>query len=137
LPPDKPVVIGMRHGQQRFVSSVDEAAARAGLSAGMTVTHAQSLAAGLTVIQAAPDEDLEALTRLGFWCTRYAPLVTPDPPDGVFFDVAGSAHLFRGEAALIDDLIKRLEDAGISARAAVADTRAAPRTGRANFLAIE
>jgi protein ImuB len=111
-----------RHGQQRLVSSVDEAAARAGLSVGMTVTHAQSLVAVLTVIQTAPDEDVEALTRLAFWCTRYAPLVTPDPPDGVFFDVAGSAHLFRGEAALIDDLIKRLEAAGISARAAVADT---------------
>ena len=46
----------------------------------------------------------------------------PDPPDGVFFDVAGSAHFFRGEAALIDDLINRLEGAGLSARAAVADT---------------
>jgi protein ImuB len=88
----------------------------------MTVTHAQSLVAGLTVIQAAPDEDRDALTRLAFWSTRYAPLVTPDPPEGLFFDVAGSAHLFRGEAALIDDLIKRLEGAGISARAAVADT---------------
>src|SRR5262249_48063353 len=122
LPPDRPLVMALRHGQQRLISSVDDAAARAGLSAGMTVTHAQSLVAGLTVIHAAPPEDREPLTRLAFWCTRYAPLVTPDPPDGVFFDVAGSAHLFRGEAALIDDLIRRLEGAGISARAAVADT---------------
>ena len=29
-PPDKPLVMAMRHGQQRLVSSVDEAAARAG-----------------------------------------------------------------------------------------------------------
>jgi protein ImuB len=63
-----------------------------------------------------------ALRRLAFSCTRYAPLVTPDPPNGVFFDVAGSAHLFRGEAALIDDLIERLEDTSISARATIADT---------------
>ena len=57
-------------------------------------------------------------SQLGNGSTRYAPLVTRDPPDDVFFDVAGSAHLFRAEAALIDDLIRRLEGAGISARAA-------------------
>ena len=83
LPPDKPLVMAVSHGQRRLVSSVDEVAARAGLAAGMTVTHAQSLVAGLTVIHATQDEDLEALTRLAFWCTRYAPLVATDPPDGV------------------------------------------------------
>jgi hypothetical protein len=30
--------------------------------------------------------------------------VTPNPPDGVFIDVAGSAHLFHGEAALLQHL---------------------------------
>jgi protein ImuB len=84
LPPDKPLVMAMRHGQQRLVSSVNEAAARAGLSAGMTVTHAQSLVAGLTVIHAAPDEDRQALTRLAFWCTRYAPLVIAVDGGSVF-----------------------------------------------------
>ena len=60
--------------------------------------------------------------KLALWCTRYSPLVTPDPPDGVFIDVAGSAHLFSGEAALLSDLVARLNASGISARAAVADT---------------
>jgi protein ImuB len=53
---------------------------------------------------------------------KYSPLVTPDPPAGVFIDVAGSAHLFQGEAALIRDLCTRLSDDGIAAEAAIADT---------------
>jgi hypothetical protein len=39
-----------------------------------------------------------------------------------FIDVAGSAHLFQGEAVLIADLCKRLKDEGITAQAALADT---------------
>jgi protein ImuB len=52
----------------------------------------------------------------------YSPLVTPDPPDGIFIDVAGSAHLFKGEAALLEDLGKRLAAAGIASKTALSDT---------------
>jgi protein ImuB len=112
----------MAEGQRRVVASVDEAAEQAGLLPGMTVTHAQSLVAGLTVIDATPEDDDAGLVRLALWCTAYAPLVTPDPPEGVFIDIAGAAHLFQGEAALIGDLRRRLKVAGFAARAAVADT---------------
>jgi protein ImuB len=82
-------------GQRRVVASVDDAAARLGLACGMTVTHAQSLVPDLCVVNATPEEDEAALLRLALWCIRYSPLVTPDPPDGIFIDVAGSAHLFQ------------------------------------------
>jgi protein ImuB len=74
------------------------------------------------VIEATSDDDEAALIRLALWCIKYSPLVTPDPPDGVLIDVAGSAHLFQGEAALINDLCRRLGAEGIAARAALADT---------------
>jgi protein ImuB len=103
-------------------ASVDEAAHRLGLSSGMTVTHAQSLVPDLHVVDAKPEDDNEALVRLALWCTMYSPLVTPNPPDGVFIDVAGSAHLFQGEAALLEDLKRRLTAAGVASKAAIADT---------------
>jgi protein ImuB len=59
---------------------------------------------------------------LALWCIRYSPLVTPDPPNGIFIDVAGSAHLFQGEPALLKDLCQRLSTQGVTARAAIADT---------------
>lgn len=109
-------------GSRRVLASTDEAAERLGLACGMTVTHAQSLVPGLCVVNADPEGDEAALCRLALWCTMYSPLVTPDPPDGVFIDVAGSAHLFHGEVSLREDLLKRLLGAGLTAKAAIADT---------------
>jgi nucleotidyltransferase/DNA polymerase involved in DNA repair len=114
--------MAIMQGARRVIASVDQTAARLELEPGMTVTHAQSLIPDLEVIDAMPEEDEAALIRLGLWCIRYSPLVTPNPPDGVFIDVAGSAHLFQGEAALIADLCKRLAAEAITAKASLADT---------------
>jgi protein ImuB len=76
-PPDEPLVFAAMEGQRRVIVSVDDAAARAGLETGMTVTHAQSLIPGLHVLDARPEEDEAALSRLAIWCLRYSPLVMP------------------------------------------------------------
>jgi len=94
-------VTAAMQGPRRLLASVDQAAEALGLRCGMTVTHAQTLVPGLCVLDARPEEDEAALLRLAIWCVRYSPIVTPNPPDGVFIDVAGSAHLFQGEAALM------------------------------------
>jgi len=109
-------------GQRRILASVDDAAQKLGLLPGMTVTHAQSLVPDLCVVNATPTEDEASLWRLALWCVRYSPLVTPDPPDGIFIDVAGSAHIFQGEDALISDLHTRLAAQNIASKAALADT---------------
>src|SRR5262249_40088142 len=119
---DKPLVTASMQGQRRVLASVDDVAERMGLTCGMTVTHAQSLIPDLHVVKATPEEDEAALERLALWCVKYSPLVTPNPPDGIFIDVAGSAHLFQGEAPLLNDLCKRLAAEGITAKAALADT---------------
>jgi protein ImuB len=122
LPRDRPLVTAELQGQRRLLTSIDDVAERLGLAKGMSVTHAQSLVPELIVIDADPDDDLANLERLALWCMRYSPLVTPDPPDGIFIDVAGSAHLFQGEAALLEDLLGRLAKQHLAASAAIADT---------------
>ena len=109
-------------GNRRVLAAVDAAAQEAGLSPGMAVAHAQALLPGLQLAEATPEADNAALDRLGLWCTRYAPLVTPDPPAGIFIDIAGAAHLFRGETGLLDDLAARLRTAQLTATLALADT---------------
>jgi protein ImuB len=59
------------------------------------------------------------LTAIAEWALRYGPLVGIDPPDGLWIDVTGGAHLHGGETRLLRDLVDRL-----GARAAVADTPA-------------
>jgi hypothetical protein len=67
----KPLVTALMHGQRRILASVDDAAARLGLTCGMTVTHAQSLVPDLCVVNATPEEDEAALFRLALWCIRF------------------------------------------------------------------
>ncbi len=64
--------------------------------------------------------------RLRDWrrgpCAATALIVALDPPDGLLIDVTGAAHLHGGEAALLRDLLSRLQAAVIAARAGLADT---------------
>ena len=67
-----------------------------------------------------------ALERLALWALKlYAPVVACDPPDGLMIDASGAAHLHGGEAAMLADLVGRLGQAGIAARAAMAATHGA------------
>jgi protein ImuB len=90
----------------------------------MKLAQAQALVPGLAVHDADPVGDAATLTRLAEACLRYAPLAATDPPDGLWIDVTGSTHLHGGEARLLRDLVRRLNDQGFAARAAVADTPA-------------
>ena len=121
-PRDKPLVIATKIGPRRVIVAANNAAQALGLRAGLTLAHAQALVPELHVTEATPEADDEGLTRLAIWCMRYSPLVAADRPNGVWIEVAGSAHLFGGEEALLHDLTRRLRRAGVNARAAIADT---------------
>jgi protein ImuB len=116
------MVTAMQDGNRRVIFCADEAAMRCKLRAGMTVAHAQSMVPALIVENCDPVAEEAALSRLAMWCLRYSPVVTPCAPDGIFIDVAGSSHLFKGEAALLKDLLTRLAKAQICAKAGMADT---------------
>ncbi len=76
-----------------------------------------------------PEADAAALARLALWATRYTPAVSPfdagSGADGFFLDITGAAHLFGGEAALMEDLSRRLRRFGLPARLAAAGTAGA------------
>jgi len=66
--------------------------------------------------------DTQLLEAIAEWCQRYTPLVALDPPDGLLLDIAGCAHLFGGEAALIADLATRIASFGLALRVGGAGT---------------
>lgn len=104
----------------RRLYAVNRAAAALGLFVGQKATDAAALVPELAVADADPAADAAALTALADWCARFSPAVALDPPDGLFLDISGVAHLWGGEAAMAQDLIARLRRNGIPARAAVA-----------------
>lgn len=128
--PDAP--LGARAGDALVVSRIAGAcvviaaacpvATRLGLLAGMKLAHAQAMVPGLRVVRETPQEDQDALAGLAAWCLRYTPMTRALPPDGIWLDITGCAHLHGGEAALLSDLTRRLADAGLSTRVALADT---------------
>jgi protein ImuB len=109
----------------RRLYAVGEAAAALGLFVGQKATDAQALVPELATDEADPEGDLAALTALADWCVRYSPAVALDPPDGLFLDITGLAHLWGGERALLDDLLARLSRQAIPACAAVAGSAGA------------
>lgn len=89
----------------------------------MPLAHARAMVPALATVPADPDGEAADLARLAAWCVqRYSPFAAVDPPDGVWIDITGCAHLLDGEAALLADLHRRLARGGIAARAAIAGT---------------
>jgi protein ImuB len=123
--PEAPLVQAVRAGNRRLIHALNPAAQAVGLKPGMAVAQAQAMVPELAIQVATPGEDAAALRRLGRWALRYSPLVAVDPPDGLVLDVSGAAHLWGGEAPMLEDMVARLGRAGIAARAAIADTHGA------------
>lgn len=118
-----PLALKTKVGSKRIISAVDDVARRFGLYRGMAVAKAQVLVENLQLVDADPEADAMALEKLARWVLkRYSPVVATDPRDGLVLDIAGCDHLLGGEHALVDDLRRRLDEVGVTAYAALADT---------------
>jgi protein ImuB len=106
-------------GAERL-SAVDAGAQKRGLLPGMAVADARARCPALALAEADPQADAATLAALADWSRRFTPLAATHPPDGLMLDVTGAAHLFGGEAALLDEIEARLARQGFGARAALA-----------------
>jgi protein ImuB len=91
----------------------------------MTLADARALVPELTVADAEPRADGEALGRLTNWCGRYSPWCATDGDDGIRLEITGCAHLFGGEMAMVRDITQRVKAFGLTVRGGIADTPAA------------
>ena len=115
------------------------AAERVGLRRGLSLSQARAMYPALVVAEEDTAADARLLKDIADWCQRYTPLVGLNAPDGVLLDIAGCAHLFGGEAALIDDLMRRVRAFGFDCIVGVACTIGAAwamaRHGQGGFIA--
>ena len=127
-PPDSagPFVLTERTVRGLVLSAVNAEARRLGLHRGQSHADACAICPELKTAPAEPDADADALRRLALWAERYSPTVGVDglQPglEGLVLEMTGAAHLFGGEGALLQEIERRLAKAGITARAAMADT---------------
>ncbi len=109
------------------LAALDRRADALGLKPGMALADARAMHPTLDAHDADPEADAATLDALVDWCRLFTPLAAPDgqTPDGqagAVLDVTGAAHLFGGEAALMDTLVSRLEAQGFAAAVAIAAT---------------
>lgn len=109
------------HGRM-MVMSANAIAERMGVQAGMVLADARAIVPDLIVQDDKPDLIHRLLTRLAEWCIRFTPFVAIDPPDGLFLDSTGCAHLWGGEFRYLEEIIKKLGLRGYDVRASMADT---------------
>jgi protein ImuB len=91
----------------------------------MLLADARALCPDLVAVPADPAGDLAALEKLALWAQRWGPWSALDPPDGLLVDVTGAAHLFGGEARLLEDVTAAFAARGLTARTALAPTAGA------------
>ncbi len=122
MPDDKPfaLVAGGAHGIR--ITAVNVRGSREGLRVGLSLADARAAVPSLVSHPAEAERDAQALERLALWLGRYGPSRNVDGCDGVWIDTTGVAHLFGGEAALLENLVRRLSGFGITARAGLAGT---------------
>jgi len=108
-------------GMQRLAALSAEAEA-AGLTRGQALRDALAMCPGLLTRPADPAAEAATLASLRRWAGRFSPWVAEEAPDALVVDLTGCAHLFGGEAALLETISADCAALGLTLRAAVADT---------------
>ena len=98
-----PLVLAETVAGARRLSACCGKATALGLVPGLGLAAARAMHPEIEVLQADPAADTRFLKHLAQWATRYTPLAGLDGSDGLFLDIAGCAHLFGGEEALMLD----------------------------------
>lgn len=112
------VCAGKRDNAIRL-TALDSHAQSLGLKLGQGLAEARAIYPALEVIEEDQAADKRFLEALADWCDRYTPLVATEGANGLFLDITGCAHLFGGEAAMLSEILTRLEQIGMEVRGAI------------------
>ena len=122
MPDDAPLALVEAGIEGIRITAVTPQAAVKGVRIGQALTDARAIFPALLTQQADARRDRSALLRLARWCGRYGPNRNIDGADGIWIDITGVAHLYGGEAALLDDIAARLRRFSLTTRLGLADT---------------
>ncbi|QDY68239.1 Y-family DNA polymerase [Qingshengfaniella alkalisoli] len=120
-----PFALTLKEHNANRLYCLNETAERQGLYRGMSFSDARAFCPDLISATARPDLEARFLASLRRWAMRWCPWVGIEGNDGLVLDITGSAHLFGGEAEMLDIMRSRLIHTGLSVRIGLGDTRGA------------
>lgn len=124
----RPCVVVAKLNNALQISALNDAAADVGLDIGLPLANARAMCPDVQVFDADEAADAKLLEAIADWCDRFTPLVALDPPYGLSLDISGCAHLFGGEAMMMNAVSAALERQGFIVNAAIASTPVCART---------
>ncbi len=122
LPETPPLVIFDTIQNALRITAHEKSERLSGIYVGQSLSDARAINPHIECIEHDYSADNALLHSIARWCERYTPLVSMSGEDGLFLDITGCAHLFKGEAAMLEDIEKRLVGQGLDVKLACADT---------------
>jgi protein ImuB len=124
----EPSIVVAKENNALRVFAIDDAAASCGLAIGLPLANARAICPHVLVYDVDEAADAHALSAIAEWCDGFTPLVALDPPHGLLLDITGCAHLFGGEAAMLNLVCGVLTAQGFMVSGAIAGTATCART---------
>lgn len=117
-----PLAVAGEVSNSQVITALNAAAEAAGLQVGQPLRDAHAMCAGLRVRGRNPAAEAAFLAALRRWAGRFTPWVAEAAQDGLTLDISGCAHLFGGEAALMETVAQDCAAMGLSLQMGLADT---------------
>lgn len=122
---EHPLAVIEDRQNMQVITSLNGVAQRQGLAVGQPVRDAHAMCPGLLTHARSPAGEARFLEALQRWGGKFSPWVAPEGGDALVVDLTGCAHLFGGEAALMQVVEDDCTDLGLSVLMGLADTRGA------------
>jgi protein ImuB len=122
-----PLVIVEKTKNALRLSAVDHLAEKLGLHIGQPLANARAMVSELDVVPVNHQADAALLAQLADWCDRFTPVVSLDPPDGLFLDIAGTNYLFGDEKNILGKVLHALRSNNLAVQGAIASTALSAR----------
>lgn len=121
----EPLAIVDTVGNAQVISSVSACAQSIGVHVGQPVRDAHAMCERLVTRHRNPLAEAQFLSVLRRWAGKFSPWVAEEGTAGLVVDLTGCAHLFGGEAQLMQVVQDDCADMGLSVQMGLADTRGA------------
>ncbi|MGB7242447.1 MAG: DNA polymerase Y family protein [Sulfitobacter sp.] len=122
---DVPLAVVQEQSNMQVLTSLNARAQGFGLRVGQPVRDAHAMCEGLMTRTRNTPAEAAFLAGLQRWAGKFSPWVAPEAEDALVVDLTGCAHLFGGEAALLDVVHDDCLDLGLTVQMGLADTRGA------------
>ncbi|MGV6811339.1 MAG: DUF6504 family protein [Brevirhabdus sp.] len=119
---DAPLAMVEERSNAQVLASLSVGAEAEGLSPGQPLRDAQAMCPALITRRVNPVREAAFLASLRRWAGKYSPWVAEEAPASLVIDLTGCAHLFGGEAALLNQVEEDCSALGLSVCCGIADT---------------